>query len=62
LCRTGDEEKWNKAVYWVFDAPSNQVYEERMKNLQKMKENFPSFVKVVEATICKGKKRRGYCN
>jgi DNA ligase-1 len=29
LCTTSDEEKWKKAVYWVFDCPelSNKPFE-----------------------------------
>jgi len=57
LCIKGaDPEKWNRAIYWVFDAPSlnSKSYEERINYLKELP-NLPKFVKVVESIKCEGK-------
>ena len=73
-----NDEKWQKAVFWVFDAPNMidktyQVFalflivligiQERIERLKEMKEKgqLPSFVKVVESTVCNGKQRSRLC-
>jgi len=50
----GNEEKWKKAVYWVFDAPDigDKPYEDRIEFLKTVK---GQFIKVAEAIQCKGK-------
>ena len=54
-----DEEKWKKAIFWVFDAPdmANQPFEERIQHLHQLQQQnkLPSFVKVVEAITCQNK-------
>ena len=56
LCKRLDDEKWKKAVFWVFDMPDKEekVFEERMKELEKQG-NLPSFVNIVETVKCEGK-------
>jgi hypothetical protein len=72
LCKSEDEEKWRKAVYWVFDAPNiNKPYQvcffphnclkfskERIEFLKELKVQkiLPSFVNVVEPIQCQSKK------
>jgi hypothetical protein len=68
-----DEDKWKKAVYCVFDAPSIEkpyeveflnkqhlnFYQERIQFLREQKERgeIPSFVNVIETVECKGSKK-----
>jgi uncharacterized protein YhbP (UPF0306 family) len=54
LCKSSNEEKWKKAVFWVFDAPNSQFlhFEERIQYLKELK--LPSFVKVVAMVKCTG--------
>ena len=51
----GEDDKWKKAVFWVFDAPKlkTQSFIERFQFLKQI--NFPSFVKLVEIIECKSK-------
>ena len=56
LCLKGSEsDKWNKAVYCVFDTPgmAGKGYEERIQFLRENK--FPSFVKIVDTIKCTSK-------
>ena len=57
LSVTQSAEKWEKAIFWVFDAPSigDKPFEERIEYLRKLKEDgkLPSFVKIVETIKCK---------
>ena len=56
LSSKASEEKWKKAVFWVFDTPNdNQPYEERLEQLQSIKESLPPFVQIVDAVKCKSK-------
>jgi DNA ligase-1 len=59
LCVNGSEEKWKNAVYWVFDLPdlTDKPLEHRLNHLKELKEQgiLPSFVKIVENEICRGK-------
>jgi hypothetical protein len=59
MCLHGNEEKWKKAVFWVFDAPgiANKPFEERIEYLKDLKSSgsLPSFVKVIETVKCEGK-------
>jgi hypothetical protein len=54
LCTSNDQEKWKKAIIWVFDSPkmAEKPFEERIKHLKTL--TFPSFVKIVETIECKG--------
>jgi ATP-dependent DNA ligase len=58
LCKYNiDEEKWKKAVFWVFDVPEkgDKPFEERIEYLREVAANNPSsFVKVVDTVKCKG--------
>ena len=53
-----DEDKWKKAIYWVFDAPDMKIkpFEERIEHLKQLKSNgsLPSFVNIVDTVKCKG--------
>jgi uncharacterized membrane protein len=55
LCSKADDEKWKKAVFMVFDAPSiaDKPYEERMQYLKDLKE-LPSFVNIIDSVKCQG--------
>ena len=55
LGKTTNEDKWKKAIYWIFDAPQQKTMrlEERIKFLQNLK--LPSFAKVVSFVKCEGK-------
>jgi DNA ligase-1 len=65
LCNSLEEEKWKKAVFWVFDTPSNEKFEvmflqirfsdfeTRMEFLNNLK--LPDFVRIVDRVKCKGK-------
>jgi DNA ligase-1 len=59
LSITENEDKWKKAIFWVFDAPDipNKPFEERIDYLNnlKAKGELPSFVNVVETVKCDGK-------
>ena len=59
LTKQIDEEKWKKAVFWVFDVPhvGYKTYEERLEYLEQLKQEnrLPSFVKPIEVVTCKGK-------
>ena len=55
----GTEDKWNNAIFWVFDAPGvpNKPFEERIEYLKSLKEEgkLPDFVKIVDLVYCNGK-------
>jgi hypothetical protein len=66
------QEKWDKATFWVFDAPdsnlpfevtilqviSNAVFKGRIEYLKDCEEKgkFPSFVKLIDTVLCEGEK------
>jgi ribosomal protein L39E len=61
LCKVPEQEKWKKAVYLVFDAPTiaNKPYEERIQYLKDLKQNqsLPSFVNIINVVKCEGNKK-----
>lgn len=67
MSRAKESEKWEKAIFWIFDAPSlaNVPYGERMQALKEMKEGgkLPSFVNIVDSVTCTGKEHlKQYCD
>ena len=54
-----EENKWSKAMFWVFDAPdkADHPYEERIQHLNDLKDQgkLPSFVNIVDSVKCQNK-------
>ena len=55
LIRSSNEEKWNRAIFWIFDSPkiAEKPIEERIEYLKNL--TLPSFAKVVDFVKCEGK-------
>jgi ATP-dependent DNA ligase len=68
LSQSTDEQKWKKAIFWVFDAPEigDKPYEvrfvyheilefqDRIDYLKELKKDAPDFVQIIETVQCKG--------
>src|SRR5690242_16959451 len=54
LVHTRDAD-WKEVGYYVFDLPASPgIWEERMKQLEQLKQKFPSHVHVIENILCSG--------